>query len=207
MLLKLVTAVVVAAAVTTGPAFACMGSTVIFADNFQTVDPAWTGTAFTVSGGRAQMAVQPQYSEWAWYEGSFVDAGDYCIDVIGPTLQDASTGDAGMIFGMTPSTGDFYAFMVAENGQAWIALQQNNAWLTPVSPRAAPALKQGPDVANTLRVTWKGNSASAYINGQPFVNFNLPQAFQNTLIGLMAENGTGAGIAYQFGNLKITNAP
>jgi hypothetical protein len=205
MSLKLASAVLVAAAVTSGPAFACKGPTTLYADSFKTLDPAWAGTDLAVSNGSAHLTVQSDYSSWSWYAGSFIDSGDYCIDMVAPKLPDPSGGDGGIIFGMT--NGDFYAFMLRADGQAAVNRWLNGAWLTPVSIRPAPGVKTAPNATNTLRVTFKGNSASAYVNDQLFITFNIPQPFQNSLIGLIAEDDVSGPITYQFSNLKITNVP
>jgi hypothetical protein len=211
MSLKFTTGLVAVLALCSGPALACKGPTTIFSDNFQTLDPAWSAAVGdpTVSGGHAQLSAQSGgYLNFLAYEGAFIDTGDFCVDVVAPTLQDTTTGEGGIMFGLD-SGGNFYAFVVEEDGKARITRYQNGGWLTPVSERAAPSLKTGPSVTNTLRVTWKGTSASAYINDTLFVTFAVP-AFQNTMIGLYMENDTAAGgptIVYQFANLDITNVP
>lgn len=213
MSLKLAASVLAAVAATSAPALACMGPTVIFQDNFQTENPAWSapfgGTA--ISGGKAQVTPPPGGNlAFMVYEGEFIDSGDLCVDMVAPTLQDPTSALGGVVFGFNNSAFAFYTFLAREDGQAQIALDQNGAWLNPVSMRAAPALKNGANVTNTLRVTWKGNSVSTYVNGQPFVPFTIPQAFQNVLIGLYAENDAATGTApftYQFSNLKVTNVP
>ena len=209
MPLRLATAVLLAVAVTSGPAFACKGPTLIFADNFQSADPAWHGE-LAVSGGHANVAAIPNQFAGAFYGGEFIDSGDYCVNMVGPTLQDQTAIRGGMVFGFT-DVENFYAFLAEEDGKATVIRKLNGQPpLSPVAMRAAPALKTGANVTNTLRITWDGTSASAYINDQPFITFNLPQALQNTMIGLDVENDTASGsspIAYTFSNLKVTNVP
>jgi hypothetical protein len=139
----------------------------------------------------------------------FVDSGDACVDVLSPTVAAPVQAAAGLIFG-ADQTGNFYVFAVEEDGQAAVLQNQNGTWVYPVAWRAAPALTSGGNVTNTLRVTWKGTSASAYINGQPFVTFDIP-ASKNTTFGIWCEGDPGtnptAGAIYQFSNLKVTNVP
>jgi hypothetical protein len=70
-------------------------------------------------------------------------------------------------------------------------------------------MKKGANMTNTLRVTWKGTSVATYINGQAFATYTLPQAFQNTMIGLLAQGDASAtaGATWKFTNLKVTNVP
>jgi len=222
MSLKLVTAMLVAVTITSSPALACMGSTVIFADNFQPANPGWNvylqGTpdqgAMTFSGGYAQLTPLPGAFTFADYEGSFINSADACVDVMSPTVADPTQASAGIMFGRTDNADafDFYVFAVREDGQAAVLQYQLQAakWLSLVSWSAAPGLKQGGNVTNTLRVTWSGTGGTAYINGQQFATFAIP-VFQGTTFGIWCEGDPGvnptAGATYQFTNVKVTNAP
>jgi hypothetical protein len=200
---KLATAVFVAVAVTSAPAFACMGPTVIFQDSFQTLDPAWASIfdgTIAASGGQAQVTVPAGEIGGAYYGNKFVDSGDFCVDMVS---SDPTTA-GGIVFGFTSD--GWYQFEAGDNQQAAVTQITDEGQLSPVSWRAAPALKTGANVTNTLRVTWKGTSASTYINGQPFVTFNIP-AFQGSKIGLIIDNGGSVPMTYNFSNLKVTNVP
>jgi len=207
---KFAASIVAAMAIGSSPAFACKGPTTLLADNFQTVDPAWgLGDGLAISGGKATVTINAGGTlNYMNYEGQFFDTADVCVDMVGPSVSDQTTALGGIMFGLTNS--GYYLFLVEEDGKAEIARNQNGGWLTPVTMRAAPSLKTGANVTNTLRITYKGNSASAYINDTLFITFNLPQAFQNTQIALYGENDAQSGapaINYTFSNLNITNIP
>lgn len=213
MSLKFASAVLVAAAaVVSSPAFACMGPTVLYTDNFQQPNSNWAGPPGTlvIGGGYAQ--VTPPQGDWsiAGYTGSSFDSADMCVDVLSPTTTDQGSAVGGLVFGLnaTASAIDYYSLQIEEDGYATVALWQNNAWTNPVSWRAAPTVKTGPNATNTLRVTWKGSSATGYINGQLFGTFNI-QALSSSLIGVFAQGDASptAGATWKFTNLKITNVP
>jgi len=192
-----------------------MGSTVLFSDNFQQVDPAWNmfsqGT-LDISGGYAQVTPPAGDSAYAVYDGGFFDSADACVDIVSPTVADPTQAVAGLVIGMDPS-GSFYACQIGEDGTAAVARYSSagdGAWALPVSWRPAPAVKTGANALNTLRITWKGNSGTCYINGQLFSAFVIPQAFVNSAIGFSVGGdspGATAGATWKFTNLKITNAP
>jgi hypothetical protein len=64
--------------------------------------------------------------------------------------------------------------------------------------KPAPSFKAG--AANSLRVTWRGGAAAAYINDQLLFNFKY-QPFTNGKFGLYTEGGN----TYTFANIKLTN--
>jgi hypothetical protein len=206
MSLKLMSAVLIALAAACGPALACKGPTLLFSDNFQTVDPAWNSQFGTlnIGGGKVQMSSDAGNIALVLYQGAFFDSGDACVDITATGVTDPTMVRGGIVFGATDSS-NFYIFMLQANGQATIERMQNGGWLTPVPTRAAPGAKAGVAAVNTLRLTWKGTDASAYVNDQLFINFKI-QPFTNGMFGFEAE-GDVSGYNVSFSNVKITNAP
>jgi hypothetical protein len=209
---KFAAVLAVAAALISSPAVACMGQQVLFADNFQILNPAWVslGGTMQIANGFAYLTPKPgDYSLFA-YQGRFIDSADACIDVVNPAVADPSQASAGMVFGLFQ--GSLFVFAARQDGQAAILhyLIHTATWSFLVPWRAAPALKAGGHATNSLRITWKDNNAVAYINGQAFTRFNVP-VFKNSLFGIWCEGDPviypTTGATYQFANLKITDVP
>lgn len=202
MSLKFSTAVLVALAVSSAPAYACtmtQGSQVIDPPDLQNADPAWVAinnTTFDISGGTAKVTVPAQQWGGISYGGKFVDTGDICVNLVVP---DANSG-GGIIFGDTEA-GD-YLFEIWGSGEADVAEFTTEGWLNPVAPVASSVIKTGANASNELRITWNGSTASAYINGQLFKTFPL-SAFQGNKIGLAVEGGNNS-TTVQFSNLSVT---
>jgi hypothetical protein len=226
-------AIVLALAVTSGPALACMGPTVILQDNFQTANPAWdtspSGIPITpsvpilsIAGGQAKLTPPPGDFAVAVYDGQFFPNSqfpsfDACVDITSPSVADASQAAAGIVFGQTSS--GFFVFAMEEDGQVALAQlqQQPYGWSYLVPWRAAPNLKTDANVSNTLRLTIgpaggaaTGNNGTVYVNGVKFATLPLP-AMQGTKLGLWGEGDPGvnsvSGATWTFSNLKITNLP
>lgn len=213
MALRFAAATLLAVAFQGSSAFACKGPSVIFQDNFQAATQAWHGN-MTVANGQANVVARINTFGGAFYGAVFVDTGDACVDMTSPTVTQANTAAAGLMFGFT-DVNNYYVFMTREDGQAAILRWQNGVPLAVVSYHPATALKTGA-ATNTLRVVWKGASGSAYsgtayINDQKFFDFDFPPAFRNTMVGLYVgpefESFLSPAITYQFGNLKVTNVP
>jgi len=156
MSLRLATAVLMAVAVTSGPVFACKGSTTIFQDNFQTADPAWHGE-LAVADGHANVTASPVILGGvlaggtfggAFYGGKIIDSGDACVDMVGPVgqaVKDPSTVTAGIMFGFTDME-NYYVFLARGDGKAAVMQALSIGALTPVAYQPAPALKAGANV-------------------------------------------------------------
>jgi hypothetical protein len=236
MALRLAVAAVLAtAALASSPALACMGPTVLLAENFQTNDPAWVvpidpglptnpplnpGSNVTISAGYAALTPPVAVLGVAEYGGDIFPSADVCVDILSPAVADPSQAAGGIMFGFklpyTQISGyAFYVFAIEEDGQAAVMQYQYlvhgaHSWTALVPWQAAPTLKPGGNATNTLRVTYKGTSGTAYINNEQFASFTLP-AFTNTTIGFFCEGVAGVnpttGATWQFTNLKVTNVP
>jgi hypothetical protein len=225
-------AIVLGLAVMSGPALACMGPTVIYQDNFQTANPAWdtspSGIPITpsvpilsIAGGQAKLTPPPGNFAVAIYDSQFFPSSqfpsfDACVDITSPSVSDTGQAAAGIVFGQINGSG-FYVFAMEEDGQVAVAqLQlQPYGWSYLVPWQAAPNLKTGANVSNTLRVTIApaggtatGNSGTVYVNGVKIATLPLP-AMQGTKLGLWGEGDPGvnsvSGATWAFSNLKITN--
>jgi hypothetical protein len=200
---KFATAVFLAMAVTSAPAYACtmtQGSQVISPPTFQIQDPAWSAInngTFTVGGGVAKVTVPAQQWGGVVYGGAFVDTGDICVDFVLPADPNAG---GGIVFGDTSA--GIYMFEIWGSGEADVAEWTPEGWLNPVAEVASSLVKTGANASNDLRITWNGTSASAYINGQLFQTFPLA-AFQGSKIGVEVESGSNPATV-QFSNLSVT---
>jgi hypothetical protein len=195
-----------------------MGNTVLYSDNFQQMG-AWSATStptatLTIGGGF--MKATPGVGLWAEvnYLGGFFDAADACIDVVTPSAGDVTQLLGGFQFGNDPN-GNFMALLIEADGYAIVKKYSNlgnGAWISPVPRQQTALVKSGLNATNTLRVTWSGNSGTAYINGQQFATFPVTPPLQNTTIGVYASGDTGVagatmGATWQYANLKVTNPP
>ena len=206
---RVITGAMVAMVLAAAPALACKGAQTVLADNFQTADSSWGpmfGANLIISDGQAQLTVPPGKIGGALYGGILVDSGDYCIDMIAPSVADPNTVLGGIIFGLGDLE-DYYAFVAVAGGQAGVLHQQSSRVTLTVPMNTAPSLQVGANATNTIRVTWTGAAVSTYINGQLFAQLQMPQGFFDSKIGLYVDNATTAPVTYTFKNLNVTNGP
>jgi hypothetical protein len=200
MSLRFITGLAVAVALVSTPALACKGRNTVFSDDFSREDSAWEAVAgdFSVSGGRAQVKSESGKLALIGYNGEYFDSGDACVDVISPNVRGGVLG--GFMFAI--QQGSIYAVVVsAAEGTAGVVRFNKDKWMWPVSARKVDSIKPQVTAPNTIRVTWKGSAATAYINDKQFANFTV-QTVKSAPFGLFAMT---EGETYQFRNLKITD--
>ena len=200
MSFRYITGVAVAVALLSSPALACKGRNTVFTDDFSREDSSWEAPfgEFAVKGGSAQLKSEPGKLALAGYNGEFFESGDACVDVISPNVRGGVFG--GFVFAMTQ--GNIYALVVAAaEGTAGVIRFNKTAWIWPVSARKIDSIKPQVTAPNTLRVTWRGSAATAYVNDKQFAQFTV-QPVKNALFGLFALT---EGETFQFRNLKITD--
>jgi hypothetical protein len=200
MSFKLITGLAVAVALVATPALACKGRNVVFSDDFSREDSSWEAVIgdFAVSNGRAQVKSEPDKLALIGYNGETFDSGDACVDVISPNVRGGVIG--GFMFALTQ--GSVYAVVVAAaEGTAGVLRFNKEKWGWAVSARKVDSIKPQVTAPNTVRLTWKGSAATAYVNDKQFANFTV-QPVKNALFGLFALTN---GETMQFDNLKITD--
>jgi hypothetical protein len=212
----------VAAALVSAPARACMGPTVLFSDDFQQPSDAWQtlrGDRLDISGGALAFTPNGGAFGVAIYTAQSMDSGDACVSITTPpVLIHPASSWAGIVFGLKPDSNDqasgYYALLVSPSGNAIMLESRAGHHSAKLAPM--PAIKTGSDAVNMLRVTWNGASGQAYVNGQPFGQFDIA-ALKDTLFGFWAAGdasdvltlgGTRArGATWKFGTLTITSVP
>ena len=174
----------------------------LFHEDFTQEDPAWEpAEGLTVGSGRAELKPRKGTHDWTLYGGlAFTDA-DISVDIIVPPHREETIG--GLIF-WAQSNNSWFALRIstAHGGYAQVLRLQGDSFLNRVSWRKVPALRTSAGSTNQLRVTLKGKSASALINGAPFVNFKGASPTGGR-IGLYASSGDHAANAWQFTNLSV----
>ena len=195
-----------AAMIASSPALACKGRNVILADDFTTPDAAWgdNDDSFIIGSGTLQLKPAPGSTLGGVYQGELFEDADICIDMVMPTGRNPPNG--GLLF-WWQDWDNAYLFQADATGSAAVFRWQRGRGLFPVSWRKAPSLKTAANAVNTLRLTLKGGTATAYINDQRFATFkgNPPQG--GGMIGAFGASENGVSNTWTFSNLKVTDLP
>jgi hypothetical protein len=163
----------------------CTGTTILFQDNFESLQPSWGDAtdAFKVEAGHLVLSPRADDVLFAANTAGLYDDVDLCATVT--TVMGVNPEDAkiGLVFWYV-DINNFYSFEIAPNGKASVWRRQRGKWLPQVKWADAPGLIAGDGAVNLLEVKTIGSEAQFFVNNKPF----------NKIAGSPPENGQGIGI-------------
>ncbi len=191
--------------VTGGIAAACQGSTVLFQDSFDRLQPTWgaESESFRVVDSQLQVAPEADSYHWAANSANLYDDIDMCATLTTIEEVDPVEAKAGLIFWYV-DVNNFYVFELAPNGMASVWRRQRGKWLVQVDWREAEGANKGDGAINELRVTTLGSDATFYVNGNRFEALEGSPPENGQQIGVFAASPPSGPARFGFDNLKIT---
>ncbi len=141
---------------------------------------------------------------WTTGGQSFAD-GVYEVEAT--QVAGSDNNGYGMVFRLDDSKDDFYLFKISGDGYVWIGRYHNGG--AEVEPLVgewwfeSPAVLQGLDQTNTLRVAAEGANLIFYVNDQE-VGRVTDDTFASGDIGLLVETLGLGGVQIQFDNFSVT---
>jgi hypothetical protein len=184
---------------------ACEGSTILFEDRFDKLQPTW-GTpseSFKVEDGRLLVAPEPDAYFWATNQASLYDDVDMCIAMTTVAGVEPEDARAGLVFWYSDAN-NFYVLEFSPNGQASVWRRQRGEWLEQIAWQEVEGAHGGDDAVNELRVTTKGNQATAYLNETEIGQFTGVAPNNGQQIGVFVVSPEAGTARFAFDNLKIT---
>jgi hypothetical protein len=188
-----------------GIAAACQGSTILFQDSFDRLQPTWgpESESFRVVDSQLQVSPATDSYHWAANSANLYDDIDMCVTMTTIEEVDAVEAKAGLIFWYV-DVNNFYVFELAPNGMASVWRRQRGKWLAQVDWRAAEGANKGDGAINELRVTTVGSDATFYVNGNLFEQLEGSTPENGQQIGIFAASPPAGPARFGFDNLKVT---
>jgi hypothetical protein len=157
-----------------------------------------------VTGGVYDLLIkEADISRWAPAGVNFAD-GIYEVEA---TVVDGPIDNGyGMLFRADPENGNFYLFKISADGYAWIGRYRDENEETPIIGDhwfASPAVNQGLNQPNRLRVRAESANLIFYVNDQE-VGRVTDHSFASGDIGLYAQALGAPGTHVQFDNFTVT---
>jgi hypothetical protein len=186
-------------------AYACQGKTVLFEDNFETLEPTWGAKddAFYLEDGR--LVLKPGLDEYysALNTAGFYDNIDYCVRIYSVNADPAGNSFAGVMFWATDYDNYYYA-LIAGDGAVGIFRRQRGKTLKQTDWTVFDAANKGKEAVNELRVVTIGKEASVYVNGKLFKTMKGQPPENGQEIGVRATSSKGEKAIYAFDDIKVT---
>ena len=188
-----------------GVAAACQGTTILFQDSFDRLQPTWGEASDFFKVVDSQLEVSPAEDSYHWIANSanLYDDIDMCVTMTTIEGGDPVEAKAGLIFGYV-DVNNFYVFELAPNGMASVWRRQRGKWLAQVDWRNAEGANKGDGAINELRVTTVGSNATFYVNGKQFEELEGSPPENGQQIGLFAASPPSGRASFGFDNLKVT---
>ncbi len=169
---------------------------------------SWSSGEDTYSSGTVVDGVyrfevkEADISRWAAAGQTFGDAS-YSVEaraVAGPL-----DNGFGMLLRANPEAGDFYLFKISADGFVWIGRYVDGAEeATIVGDHwfASPAVEQGLNVTNRLRVDAEAGNLIFFVNGRE-VGRVTDNTFASGDVGLLVQSLGQGGVVVEFDNLAV----
>jgi hypothetical protein len=190
-------------------ALACQGKSVVFEDTFKDDLGGWEEDKnIKIGGGSMQVTLTQAANSNKELNTSFlVKDADICVE---GTFPQDTTGSPGFgIMFWAVDYRNFYMFQVSMAGKAYLFRYATDRWVTIYSVDT-PLVKKEAGATNMIRVTFKDQVISTYVNGTKVRDIRGQKPRDETAFGVYAEV-TKEGVAsaspvMTFKNFKVTSA-
>jgi hypothetical protein len=159
---------VAGALLVSGAAVACEGPNVVLEDQFTDDSGGWDPSdSIKFAAPGMTIDIGAEYTNYKELNSAFaVGDADICVDFAFP--KGAAKNPAGGIMFWGIDYSNFYLLQVSQAGTASLWRLKDGKWNKLYSADDVAAIKTDPGASNTLRVTVKGGSITAYVNGEKF---------------------------------------
>ncbi len=202
-------ALLAAAFLAAGPAYACQGPKTLFSDNFKEVDASWglDSPDVSVEDGKVKVKPQPDISNLLIYKGLIFGEADYCLSIRTPNVVSNSDNTmAGPIF-WAKDYDNYYMFMITPSGYAELTRKVAGKWMDVVPWRQDTNIKRDAGTSNVLQVELRGDTITASINGAKFASVKGQMPDGGGQVGMRAQSEKDQVDTWKFSALKITDLP
>lgn len=183
----------------------CPGLDVLLQDQFEVLQPTWSGAGSAVQVDQGRLVMSPPAGTEAWIvsNAALHDDIDMCVTVTTVAGIDPETARVGAIF-WYDDVNNFYVFEIAPNGKASVWRRQRGRWLAQIDWRDAAGANKDDEGVNELRVTTVGNDATFYVNGTEFGTLEGEAPPDGQQVGLYAGSPDDDAATFAFDGLRMT---
>lgn len=179
----------------------------LYEDDFQDPESGWDAyndgdTLAIYSGGEYRLAVYTDsYVVWTTPEPA-LDLADFAIEVEARQVEGPLDNNLGLLIRYQEDDDSFYWFQISSDGYFSVDLREGGDWISLVGWEASPAIEQGLNATNRLRLASRDNEFTFYVNDSPVTTL-VDGAYAAGNIGLAAGTFDEPGVVVHFDNLKV----
>ena len=175
----------------------------LFADDFSTLDPGWGTAAHNVAGNKLIESLDAEKIRNVPYQGGVFGDADIRVNVA-ETKGNADQPGGIMFWGSDRA--NYYAAVVQPDGNFYVARFIGNNTLYPVLMTVRDEVRKGMGETNSLRVVTSGNAATIYVNDKQLTRFKGFPPARGSFAGLHAESGTDPA-NWTFSDFSVRKGP
>jgi hypothetical protein len=164
-----------------------LDESILFADNFASLDPSWSQTSAQVSAGGNRLILRPlAHSAVSFtYDGRLFEDADIRLKI--SEIAGGNTSAGGLRFWGADEK-NFYAAFLRADGNCWIAQFADGKWHALFPMKQRKSVLQGLGQANELRVVTVADTATIYINDRQITRLEGQKHAEHSRIGLQVES-------------------
>lgn len=183
---------------------ACPGTTVLFQDGFDSLQPTWgeASEAFKVENGQLVASPPAESDFWRANTAGVYDAVEMCATLTTVAGVAPDEAKAGLVFWFV-DVNNFYVFEFAPNGKASVWRRQRGKWLAQVGWKEAEGANAGDGATNELRVATSDKGATLFVNDRQFAELKADPPEKGQQIGVFAASPAAGPARFAFDDLKV----
>jgi hypothetical protein len=192
-----------------GSALACEGSTVVLEDQFTDDSGGWDPSDSVKFGSGMAIDIGANSTGFKELNSAFsVGDADICADVAFPGA--ASAGQAAGLLFWALDYSNLYLLQVSQAGTGSLWRLKDNKW-NKLYAADLPSIKKDQGAVNSLRITVKSGTITAYVNGEKIrtQKAQAPKGDSQFGVYVQIDSATddAAGRTFTVKSFKVTDAP
>jgi hypothetical protein len=177
----------------------------LYSDDFSSSKSGWYTSSkgsfiAAYKNGKYHLTVVPTDYWWPASGPLKTNVTDFVMEV----EATKEVGPDDNVFGIAAreiDNGNYYAFLISNDGYYEIAKKENSSWVTPSNWIKSDAIKVG-NATNVLKLMAKGDSFTFFVNGIKLTDYQ-DSSFKSGYIGMFAGTQSEGNVTIGFDNLKV----
>jgi hypothetical protein len=179
----------------------------LYEDDFEDPESGWDvyndgDTLAIYSGGEYRLAVyQENYVTWAGPEPG-LDLSDFVMEAEARLVEGPLDNNLGLLVRYQEDNEHFYWFQISSDGYFSVDLWEEGKWTSLVPWEASPAIQQGLNATNRLRLVCRGSEFQFYVNDSLLTTL-VEDTYRTGNIGLAIGTFDEPGVVAHFDNVQV----